>query len=113
MIGDSITGPGSGKDRRSHPRKPFQMPVTVRNDHGECQGTTRDLSSSGIFLYCDSHLEFGSKLELVIMLPADLGVGPGGWSLCEASVVRIEKADGNRLGVAAKFDRVAWVPEIT
>jgi hypothetical protein len=101
------------KDRRGHQRKPLQLPVTVRNDQGESQGVSRDLSSSGIFLYCDSKLELGSKLELVIMLPADFGVGPGGWSLCEASVVRVEKSEGKGVGFAAKFDRVAWVPEIT
>ena len=113
MSDGTIDSAAMDKDRRSQQRKPLQLPVTVRNESGECSGVSRDLSSSGIFLYCDSNLECGSKLELVIMLPADLGVGPGGWSLCEASVVRVEKSEGKGVGIAARFDRVAWVPEIS
>ena len=73
---------------------------------------TRDLSSNGVFLYSDTGLEAGSKLELVVMLPAELGVGPGGWTLCEASVVRVEQKDGQRIGVAATLDRIELLPEI-
>ena len=74
---------------------------------------TRDLSSSGIFLYSDSEMKAGSKLELVIMLPPGLGLGPGGWTLCEASVVRSEDSGDKRLGIAATIDRIALLPEIS
>jgi hypothetical protein len=74
---------------------------------------TRDLSSTGIFLYSDGVLESGSKLELVVMLPAALGFGPGGWTLCQASVVRVEQANGKGVGVAATLDRIELLPEIT
>ena len=46
------------------------------------------------------------------MLPPGLGFGSGGWTLCEASVVRVEQVEGKQMGVAATFDRVAWLPEI-
>jgi hypothetical protein len=78
----------------------------------EVSAVTRDLSSSGIFLYSESALEAGAKLELVIMLPSDIGLGPGGWTLCEASVVRVERADGDRVGVAATLDRIEVLPEL-
>ena len=58
-------------------------------------------------------MKAGAKLELVIMLPAGLGLGPGGWTLCEASVVRVEEGDGKGIGVAATIDRIALLPEIT
>jgi hypothetical protein len=74
---------------------------------------TRDLSANGIFLYSDTGLEAGSKLELVVMLPPELGVGAGGWTLCEASVVRVEQKDGQGLGVAATLDRIELLPEIS
>ena len=74
---------------------------------------TRDLSSSGIFLYSESGIKAGSKLELVVMLPPGLGLGPGGWTLCEASVVRIEESAGNGMGIAATLDRIEFVPEIS
>lgn len=74
---------------------------------------TRDLSESGVFLYSESALEAGAKLELVIMLPGGLGLGPGGWTLCQASVVRVEESDGKRVGVAATLDRIELLPELT
>ncbi len=101
-------------DRRSEPRQPAQLPVKVRKADGtEHEGLTRDLSSNGIFLYSDGALESGSKLELVVMLPASLGFGPGGWTLCEASVIRVEQANGKGVGVAATLDRIELLPEIT
>jgi hypothetical protein len=99
-------------DRRSRQRLPVRVPVKVRHESGEHNGVTRDLSSSGIFLYSESQMKPGSKLELVIMLPPGLGVGPGGWTLCEASVVRVEESDGKGIGIAATLDRIALLPEI-
>jgi len=100
-------------ERRSRQRVPVRVPVKVRHEGGEHQGLTRDLSSSGIFLYSESGMKAGSKLELVIMLPPGLGLGPGGWTLCEASVVRVEKSDGKGMGIAATLDRIALLPEIS
>lgn len=99
-------------ERRSRQRVPVRVPVKVRHDGHEHEGLTRDLSSSGIFLYSESALKPGSKLELVIMLPPDLGLGPAGWTLCEASVVRVEKSGGTGVGIAATLDRIAQLPEI-
>ena len=99
-------------ERRSTQRTPVSVPVKLRHEGSEHSGLTRDLSSTGIFLYSESGMKPGSKLELVIMFPPGLGVGAGGWTLCEASVVRVEKSDGKQLGIAATFDRVECLPEI-
>jgi PilZ domain len=100
-------------ERRSRQRMPVRVPVKVRHEGGEHAGLTRDLSSSGIFLYSESGMKAGSKLELVIMLPPGLGLGPGGWTLCEASVVRVEESEGKGMGVAATIDRIDLLPEIS
>jgi len=100
-------------DRRSGQRMPVRVPVKVRHEGGEQQGLTRDLSSSGIFLYSESGMKAGSKLELVIMLPPGLGFGSGGWTVCQASVVRVEESDGKGIGIAATLDRIEWLPEIS
>ena len=102
----------NSKERRSSRRTPVRVPVKVRDESGEHQGLTRDLSSSGIFLYSESGMKAGSKLELVVMLPPGMGLGPGGWTLCDASVVRVEKGDGKDVGIAATIDRIALLPEI-
>ncbi|MBZ5664986.1 MAG: PilZ domain-containing protein [Acidobacteriia bacterium] len=100
-------------ERRSGQRMPVRVPVKVRHEGSEHAGLTRDLSSSGIFLYSESGMKTGSKLELVIMLPPGLGLGSGGWTLCEASVVRVEESDGKGMGIAATLDRIELLPEIT
>jgi hypothetical protein len=100
-------------ERRSGQRVPVRVPVKVRHEGNEHQGLTRNLSSSGIFLYSESEMKAGSKLELVIMLPPGLGLGPGGWTLCNASVVRVEKSDGKGMGIAATLDRIEFLPEIS
>lgn len=105
-------------ERRHQVRTPVQLPVKIRPkddrqvDAPEHSGLTRDLTSSGIFLYTHSALEPGAKLELVLMLPPNLGLGPGGWTLCDATVVRIEKSDGKGVGVAATLDRIERLPEL-
>jgi PilZ domain len=100
-------------ERRSRERMPVRVPVKVRHEGCEYAGLTRDLSFSGIFLYSESGMKAGSKLELVIMLPPGLGLGPGGWTLCEASVVRVEESEGKGMGVAATIDRIELLPEIS
>jgi hypothetical protein len=100
-------------ERRSGPRVTVEVPVKVRHEGLEQEGLTRDLSSSGIFLYSESGMKAGSKLELVIMLPPGLGFGAGGWTLCEASVVRVEESDGKGIGVAATLDRIEFLPVIS
>jgi hypothetical protein len=100
-------------ERRSIHRAPIRVPVKVRHQGNEHVGLTRDLSSSGIFLYSEPGVKAGSKLELVIMLPPGLGLGPGGWTLCEASVVRVEEWNGKGMGIAATIDRIEFLPEIS
>lgn len=107
-----MTEKTTSTERRSRQRVPVRVPVKVRHGGGEQPGLTRDLSSSGIFLYSESGMKAGSKLELVIMLPPGLGLGPGGWALCQASVVRVEQPHGKGMGIAATLDRIELLPEI-
>src|SRR5882762_8954588 len=101
-------------ERRSGRRMPVQTPVKVRKSDGtESPGLTRDLSSNGIFLYSETGMAAGSKLELVVMLPPELGLGPGGWALCQASVVRVERGDAKGIGIAATLDRIELLPQIS
>jgi len=103
------------RERRSQKRTPIHVPVKVRpkgTEGPEQSALTRDLSSSGIFLYSESALEPGAKLELVVMLPPELGLGSGGWTLCQASVVRVEQSAGKGIGIAATLDRIDQLPEL-
>jgi hypothetical protein len=111
MTHESV-GKSIDDERRSKQRTPVRVPVKVRHEGKEDDGLTRDLSSSGVFIYSEAGMKAGTKLELVIMLPPGMGLGPGGWTLCEASVVRVDESDGKGIGIAATLDRIALLPEI-
>ena len=101
-------------ERRSRQRVPVRVGVSIRSPQGEpATGYTRDLSTSGIFLYADSEILVGSELEMVLMLPAQLTQGEKRWVCCHASVVRVEPGgEDGRFGVAASIRSIAALPEI-
>jgi len=102
------------KDQRARSRLPVSVPATVKtpDQPGEISAVTRDLSVGGVFLYTDKRITEGSKLEVVLILPAELGFGEKQWACCQASVLRIEDGEGQKFGVAASIDRLDLLPEI-
>ena len=104
----------SKSDRRSRQRMPVRLGVSIRSPQGEpATGYTRDLSTTGIFLYADSEILAGSQLELVLMLPSQLTDGEKRWVCCQATVVRVEPGEEDgRFGVAACIRSIAALPEI-
>lgn len=103
----------SKTDKRAQSRIPVSVPATVRSTEmaTEVSAVTRDLSMGGVFLYTDRRITEGSKLEIVLILPAELGLGEKQWACCQASVVRVEDGKG-QFGVAATIDRLDMLPEI-
>jgi hypothetical protein len=99
-------------DKRTRSRIAVNVPATVRSKdtNAEVTAVTRDLSMGGVFLYTDRRITEGSKLEIVLILPPELGLGEKQWACCQARVVRVE--DGDRFGVAATIDRLDMLPEI-
>lgn len=104
----------SKTDKRARSRIPVSVPATVRSKEtaDKVSAVTRDLSVGGVFLYTDRRITEGSKLEIVLILPAELGLGEKQWACCQASVVRIEDGEGRQFGVAATIDRLDMLPEI-
>ena len=103
----------SNKDRRTHSRVNARVPASIRCNNAVLthNAVTRDLSMSGMFLYADEPIAQGTKLEIILILPEELGLGEKQWACCHASVIRIEK-DGSRFGVAASVDRLDVLPEV-
>lgn len=104
----------SKTEKRARSRIPVSVPAKVRSKEtvAEDHAVTRDLSVSGVFLYTDRRVTKGSKLEIVLILPSELGLGEKQWACCQASVVRVEDGEGHRFGVAATIDRLDMLPEI-
>lgn len=100
-------------EKRTETRLTLSVPAKVKNsDTPQAHAAmTRDLSTSGIFLYTDQQIAEGSKLEIVLILPAELGLGEKQWACCQASVIRVEDGE-NKFGVAARIDRLDVLPEI-
>src|SRR6266567_3312865 len=94
-------------ERRTQKRLSLALPVTIKSEQGtiEASGCTRDLSSSGIFLYSDAHFSEGSALEMT--------GGEKRWVCCRASVVRVEASGEQRCGVAARILSMEILPEIS
>jgi|SRR5713101_6558343 hypothetical protein len=112
-------------ERRSGQRLPARVPVSIKTQPGKTQpgktqpgsgdasGFTRDLNTSGIFLYTDSRITEGSELEMVLILPPELTHGVKQWVCCRASVVRVEDSqEGGNFGVAASISSIEILPEI-
>jgi c-di-GMP-binding flagellar brake protein YcgR len=101
------------REKRTQARLTLSLPAKVKNsDTPETHAAiTRDLSTGGIFLYTDQQIAEGSKLEIVLILPPELGFGEKQWACCQASVVRVEDGE-NKFGVAARIERLDVLPEI-
>lgn len=104
------------QERRSGQRTPVRVPVSVKASSGQvaATGVTRDLSTSGVFLYTDSRISEGSELEVVLILPPEITRSEQQWVCCQASVVRVEEGregEGS-FGVAASLSRMDVLPEI-
>jgi hypothetical protein len=106
--------PGPKSERRADKRIATSLPVSIKSPQGEAiTGHTRDLSTSGIFLYSDTRIREGSELEMVLMLPPQLTGGEKRWVCCQASVVRVEGSrESGPFGVAASIRSIATLPEI-
>ena len=114
VIGSPSKMTDSKQERRSGRRVATAIPATVKSmqPSQELTAVTRDLNTSGVFLYTDQRIAEGSKLEIVLILPAELGMGEKQWACCQASVVRVEDNGGSTFGVAASIDRLDVLPEI-
>jgi hypothetical protein len=98
-------------ERRSGKRIAARVPTQVRSQGLQHAAETRDVSTNGIFLYTNSHLQEGTNVELVLILPPELTSGERCWVCCQATVVRVEKS-ARGFGVAAKIQRMDVLPEV-
>jgi hypothetical protein len=100
-------------ERRRGRRVPVRLPVSIgTGERQPVNGLTRDLSTSGIFLYADTQILEGSELEMVLLLPEALTNGEKQWVCCQASVIRVEAGEEpGRFGVAASIRSIVALPQ--
>jgi c-di-GMP-binding flagellar brake protein YcgR len=113
--------PGAENRRSRRVRLASEVRVKVPDTAAETvevKARTRDISSNGAFFYVDRELAPGSPIEMIVMLPEELGHGDRAWVCCRGTVVRVENnaapgsEDPDSFGIAADFDDVSVLPEI-
>lgn len=97
--------------RRRHERIPIAVPATVRAQGHTLAASTRDISIGGLFLFTDAPFQPGAEIEIVLMLPRELGLPSSEMVCCHGTVVRVE-VEAGRCGVAATIDRIADLPQL-
>lgn len=72
-------------------------------------GTTRDISSTGVFFYVDFRPEEGERLQLILTLPEEVTHADSIPAVCNTRVVRVEPGGtGDQYGVAVEIE--SWEP---
>lgn len=106
--------PRRKREKRAIPRVPWQIPASVSfRGSSRTQAELKDISSRGLFFFIQAKVEEDSKLEIVLMMPAELEQFGGRWVCCQATVVRVEEdKTGQKVGVAAVIDRCEALPQI-
>ena len=102
------------EEKRAVPRIPWQLPASVSfRGSSRARAELKDVSSRGLFFFTQAKVEESSKLEIVLMMPPELGVGGQQWVCCQATVVRVEEDKAlQKVGVAAVIDRCEALPQI-
>jgi PilZ domain-containing protein len=69
-------------------------------------GVTRDISTTGLFYYAHFRPDEGTRLELILTLPAEVTHAETLPAVCVGRVVRVEPNDmAGRVGVAVEIER--------
>ena len=99
-------------ERRAARRYDLSLTATVRpvsgGKSGEQQGTTRDVSTRGVYLLLDRPLRTNGDFDLTMVLPTVIPGGPGVFVRAVGKVVRVDewsKHGSTRSGVAAVIRR--------
>ncbi len=105
-------GDGIMDERRTARRYDLTLPVIVRvpTEHSLVRqdGSTRDISTRGLYFVVDQNLEPGAELDISLTLPAQITHGSEVCVKALGRVVRVERRIEDqtpRMGVAALIQR--------
>jgi len=101
-------------ERRAAQRFDYQLPVSVHRADGgnEEFGFTQNLSARGIFFYTDCPLQAGAKVEITLMMPAEITLSENMRVRCLGKVLRANPpASGGKTGVAVLLEHYEYLPD--
>ena len=99
------------KERRNRQRIRFEAPATVTTGAHSIAASTKDISERGLFFFSDARFELGSEIDMVLVLPEEVGLSLSGMVCCHGRIVRSDSGSG-QYGVAVEIDRLAPVPQV-
>jgi hypothetical protein len=102
-----VSNPGT---RRRHQRLSVSLPATIKVDGHTVAASTTNVSAGGLFVYTDTPFREGSDIEIVLVLPAELGLPSSQMVCCHGKIVRSEISAG-RCGLAASIERFQPFPQ--
>ena len=101
----------SAPEKRRYERYGLELPVAIRwkdtlGNAKEENGTTRDMSRSGMYMICASPIDEGSEINVEIDLTSSGGSGIKSCVSVGGKVVRntLSKSDNGGYGTAITFD---------
>jgi c-di-GMP-binding flagellar brake protein YcgR len=105
--------PAPQPDKRGKRRVKSRVRATVKHNSRAFPVETRDISAGGCFLYADEAFPVGSEIQIVLMLPRELGLVTDRMVCCHATVLRVEEvlAEGKK-GIAAVIDKFALMNQV-
>jgi len=101
-------------ERRAAQRFEYQLPLSVRSADGgkEQFGFTQNLSARGVFFYTDCPLQAGAKVEITLVMPAEITLSENMRVRCQGKVLRADMpASGSKTGVAVLLEHYEYLPE--
>ena len=101
-------------ERRAAQRFDYQLPISLRRAEGGSEefGFTQNLSARGIFLYSDCRLVAGTKVEITLMMPAEITLSENMRVRCQGKVLRANSpASGGKIGVAVLLEHYEYLPD--
>jgi hypothetical protein len=98
-------------NRRAARRYDLSLPVVVRapsdKEVASLTGTTRDISTRGVYFTTDNDLSAGADVDLTMILPAEVTGGTEVLIRATGKVIRVDKRPGNgdqKVDVAVVFE---------
>jgi hypothetical protein len=95
--------------RRRHERLELSVPATVKVGEEIVPASTRDISLSGLFVFTEAQFREGSEIDIVLMLPKELGLPASDMVCCHGRIVRAQSS-GGKCGVGAEIERFQAFP---
>jgi len=75
---------GGEEERRKHPRKEVDWPISIVAEHGTIEGEIRNVTVEGLFVFCEEPLRLNERYRMSIV------PGKGGAIGVSGRVVRAE-----------------------